>query len=253
MTVEIPNQPDPGPVLVFAPHPDDEVIGCGGVLALHAAQGDRVHVAVVFDGAAGDPTGTWEPEQLVRRRRDEALAGGRALAGTSLGLRYEFWGYPEGHEASEREIDDAAAHMVRAAGETGARTVYAPWAGDEHTDHRLVARALGRALASPDWPASVNFVWGFEVWTPLEPERVLDIGRVIENKRTALACHATQSADFELERGDALTHRALGLGAYRSQHIGRRARYAEAFCGFETQNADVSSPTTHGTADGAAA
>ena len=253
MTVETLNQPDPGSVLVFAPHPDDEVIGCGGTLALHAAHGDRVHVAVVFDGAAGDPTGTWEPELLVRRRRDEALAGGRALAGTSLGFRYEFWGHAEGHEASEREIEDAAARMVRAAAETGARTVYAPWAGDAHTDHRLVARALGRALASPDWPTTVESVWGFEVWTPLDPERVIDIGRVIENKRTALACHATQSADFELERGDALTHRALGLGAYRSQHIGRRARYAEAFCRFEVQKSDTSSFVARGTSDGAVA
>ena len=40
---------------VIAPHPDDEVIGAGGTLALHARQGDRVHVLVAFDGAAALP------------------------------------------------------------------------------------------------------------------------------------------------------------------------------------------------------
>ena len=36
--------PEPGSVLVLAPHPDNEVIGCGGTLCLHTDQGDRVHV-----------------------------------------------------------------------------------------------------------------------------------------------------------------------------------------------------------------
>jgi LmbE family N-acetylglucosaminyl deacetylase len=46
----------PSRVLVFAPHPDDEVLGCGGALALHARRGDHVRVVVVSDGGAGgDP------------------------------------------------------------------------------------------------------------------------------------------------------------------------------------------------------
>ena len=40
-------------VLVLAPHPDDEVLGCGGTILLHAAQGDAVHVVIAFDGLNG--------------------------------------------------------------------------------------------------------------------------------------------------------------------------------------------------------
>src|SRR5436189_2426333 len=44
-------------LLVLAPHPDDEVIGCGGLIALHAREGRQVHVVIVTDGAeAGDAT-----------------------------------------------------------------------------------------------------------------------------------------------------------------------------------------------------
>ena len=47
----------PERVLVIAPHPDDEVFGCGGMLAHHAAQGATVRVLVLTDGAGGAPEG----------------------------------------------------------------------------------------------------------------------------------------------------------------------------------------------------
>src|SRR5205814_8909675 len=37
-------------VLVIAAHPDDEVLGCGGTLALHARAGDEVHAAIACEG-----------------------------------------------------------------------------------------------------------------------------------------------------------------------------------------------------------
>jgi LmbE family N-acetylglucosaminyl deacetylase len=48
----------PRRVLVVAPHPDDEVLGCGGMIAWHAARGDAVAVLELTDGAGGDPKGT---------------------------------------------------------------------------------------------------------------------------------------------------------------------------------------------------
>lgn len=219
--LERPSAPRRGPVVVFAPHPDDEVIGCGGTLALHADQGDAVHVVVVFDGGTGDPTGAWDRTTLARRRRDEAIAGGRALTGTDLGFSYEFWDLSEGHVPTAAELDAAARRMALCLDEKDPATVYAPWYGDGHRDHRSVGRALELALErTPQWTGEA---WGFEVWTPLAPERVLDIGRTIERKKLALACHATQSPSGEL------AHRALGLGAYRSQLLGPGARFAEVF------------------------
>ena len=53
-------------VLVVAPHPDDEVLGCGGVMAAHAARGDDVHVAVVTRGVPE----LYSPE-LVAQAREE--------------------------------------------------------------------------------------------------------------------------------------------------------------------------------------
>ena len=45
--------PEASAVVVFAPHPDDEVFGCGGALALHARAGVSVHVVLLTEGEAG--------------------------------------------------------------------------------------------------------------------------------------------------------------------------------------------------------
>ena len=65
-----------GAVLVFAPHPDDEVIGCGGLMAFHRERGDRVVVVHMTGGEQGDPGGREEGD-LVAVRREESR---RALA-----------------------------------------------------------------------------------------------------------------------------------------------------------------------------
>ena len=73
----------PERVLVIAPHPDDEVLGCGGVLALHAMRGDRVRVVVLTDGAAGGDAEAREAETRA--------------AATVLGLeQVEFLGLEDG-------------------------------------------------------------------------------------------------------------------------------------------------------------
>src|SRR5262245_30184806 len=76
--------PPAGPVLVVAPHPDDETIGCGATLALHARRGDTVHVVVVTDGELGDPRGLFARDDggagsYVELRRDECRRALQAL------------------------------------------------------------------------------------------------------------------------------------------------------------------------------
>ncbi|MCX7176987.1 MAG: PIG-L family deacetylase, partial [Proteobacteria bacterium] len=61
-------------VLVFAPHPDDEVFGCGGTLCLLAAAGADISVVIVSDGALGG-----NAADLVGRRESESLAAAEVL------------------------------------------------------------------------------------------------------------------------------------------------------------------------------
>ena len=65
-------------ILCLAPHPDDEVLGCGGTLALAAARGARVHVAVVFDELQG-----LAPLHVARKVVAGGLGVGRHAAGAA--------------------------------------------------------------------------------------------------------------------------------------------------------------------------
>lgn len=173
-------------VLALAPHPDDEVLGAGGALALHARRGDEVRVLVAFDGRLGLAPGA-DP----RARRDEALA-----AGAELGLtHYEFWDYPEGHEPAPAELAQASERLARQLSEFAPEVVYAPWSEDAHLDHRVLARVGEAALLRARFAGRA---FGYEVWSACPADRVLDVGAAWSAKLAALACHRSQLARTDL-------------------------------------------------------
>jgi len=209
-------RPDAGPVLAIAPHADDDVLGCGGTLALHAEQGDPVHVLIVYDGLKGDAEGRYSPEEYRDRRRAEARA-----AGAHLGLAdYEFWEYPEGHEPAGHELLAAARRLAARITELAPATIYAPWVGEQHIDHHVLARVTRLALVLAKFTGAA---WGYEVWTPLIPTRVVDISALYERKVAALEEHASQ-----LELRDIL-HKGLAISAQRAMYLTPEARHGEGF------------------------
>ncbi len=209
-------RPAPGRVLVFVPHADDDVIGCGGTCALHVEQGDPVRVIVVYSGVEGDPDDRYEPEELTELRKGEARAGGK-----HLGIEdYEFWGYPEGHEPGPAELVAAARRIALAVDAYGPDVIYTPWVGEHHVDHHVAARVVRCGLDLASWEGDA---WGFEVWTPLVPTLIVDITSVYERKVAALREHKTQ-----LEYTDHV-HKALGMHAQRSLYLPAESRYGEAF------------------------
>ena len=90
-----------GPVLLLAPHPDDELLGCGLTCHRHHLQGDPVHVVVAYDGALGNKgsEGTARAE-FVRTRQQETRAACRVLGFDSV----ERWNQHE-HRVSRRALE----------------------------------------------------------------------------------------------------------------------------------------------------
>lgn len=197
-------------VLVLAPHPDDESIGCGGTIARLAHAGVRVTVLLVSDGEAtiGSPDGRIATGR--RRRHEMALACAQLGVGAPVPL-----GLPDGRLAAVSDELTAALQPILRTEQPEA--VFAPWPFERHDDHRAVTRALVAAAAT-DLP-----IYGYEAHTPIPaPTHVFDITATLPHKRAALRAHATAGLAFELEA-------CLGLARWRALVTDAGHGAAEAF------------------------
>lgn len=206
--------PDGGPVLLVAPHPDDETLGAGGTLALLAERGCEVQVLVVTDGRTEDPLGVASGDVVEARRAEtrEALA--------VLGLaRVEFWDEPDGAFRNSDSFSHRLGVLLR---ETSPRLVFLPSPLDYHRDHVAIALAGIRACGHHAPGATVLL---YEIWCPLPATRLVDITAVAGRKREAIGCYRMPLAYRNYLDG------SMGLAAYRGTYLalGNEQRYAEAF------------------------
>lgn len=198
-------------ILLFAPHPDDEIIGCGGFLALKRQEGATVRVIIVSDGAAGLPPGLAD---LPAIRRNESLAGLTMIGVDDV----HFWDYPDGAIPLCGEIIEDYRREVLSFRPS---ILLLPSPGDAHPDHRRVTRGLLGALEGR-WQGELRF---YETTQPAAGvNTVLDITATLDAKLEALAAHASQLAQF-----DYISH-CRNLAGLRGTTVG--CDYGEAFLAF---------------------
>lgn len=198
--------PPEGGVLVLAPHPDDETIGAGGVIARHAARGDAVTVLVATSGEA--TTGGFGDVAAAREAECRAACADLGVTASPVFCRL-----PDGGLAQATDELRAAigSHL------DGVATVYVPSLLDPHPDHR----AANVALAAAEVDA---VVMGYEVWAAAPVDVVIDVAATWEHKARALGRYATALASVDY------VHAIGGLAAYRSASGGLGgAGRAEAF------------------------
>ena len=183
-----------GAVLVVAPHPDDESLGCGGLIALAARAGRTVVAAVLTDGGGSHPLSRRFPHhKLVALRTAEVReAANRLGASVHIACLQARDGDLRSREA------EAAAWLTGLCRTHGVATVLTTWAADPHPDHKAAfhvaftaARACGaRLLAYPIWGLTLpaQAAAGAE-WPCLR----LDISDVLDRKANAIAAHRSQT------------------------------------------------------------
>jgi LmbE family N-acetylglucosaminyl deacetylase len=144
----------PGRVIVVAPHPDDEVLGIGGSLAVLERSGREVLVVAVTDGSASHPgSSLWSEERLRWTRPLESIEALARLHSTAQLLRLEIEdGRVERYETALMHVldpllDDAAA-------------VFCTWSLDGHPDHEACGRAAREAARNAGVPCFEYVVWG---------------------------------------------------------------------------------------------
>ncbi|WP_193227717.1 PIG-L deacetylase family protein [Aureimonas psammosilenae] len=193
-------------ILVVAPHPDDESLGCGGLIWTLAARGAKFFTAFVTDGGASHlHSKTWPRERLAAAREAE---GAEALRRLRIGdaprafLRLPDAGMPvPGSESHATALAEAGAIV----GGFQPDLVLLPWRRDPHRDHRDSWRLFTDALAAKDVrPATLEYaIWLDEIGErqdhprPDEMERLdFAVSEALAPKRDAVRAHVTQVSDL---------------------------------------------------------
>ena len=189
-----------GKTLIVAPHPDDEVLGCGGTIARLADSGQEVHVAVVTRGY--EPA---FPEAMVEQVRAELVEAHKILGVAQC----HFLDLPAAalDTLPGSQLNAAIGGLVR---DIAPETLFLPFLGDIHVDHQLVFIA-GLVAARPRGPEAPRRVYAYETlsetnWAApgltetFAPNVYFDISDTIERKLRAFARFESQVKPFPDER-----------------------------------------------------
>jgi LmbE family N-acetylglucosaminyl deacetylase len=198
-------------VVVVAPHPDDEALGCGGAILGHVRDGDRVVVAFLTSGEGGLEHYPVEKARAIRERE-------AAKAAQILGVAaHVFLRLPDGHFGEDQEAAAGALGEVLAAERPD--LVYAPHENEDHADHAAALDITRRALTG----AASAEVLTYEIWTPLARfERVVDISDEMATKLRAVRTYRSQVQWWRYDLA------IKGLNAYRGAMVAGTT-YAEVF------------------------
>lgn len=209
-------------LLVFAPHPDDEVFGCGGALALAVKAKAAIEVVIVTDGALGEAQASDHGSLAEQRARESGQAA-------------QVIGYPEPQfwqlaDRSLRYNDWLIKRLEQAIIAFAPDLVLAPSYTEVHPDHRAIAQAtlaVAEAFAvkrNEDDEKYIDFDLAFyEVGQPLRPNYLIDIGSVYELKRQAMLCFASQLEQKPYARV------IEALNVYRTYTLDQAHSHAEAY------------------------
>jgi len=184
--------------LVLAPHPDDESLGCGGMIAAACAMGLHPVVLILTDGAASHPNSREFPPDRLRHVREIEAVQATAL----LGLPEQNLHFLHQPDTRLPRAGPAFAALVAQITAIGRRQdcgmIVGPWAGDPHCDHEAAAIIAAAVAAKTGWPLCSYPVWGWlragdDIFDETRNHGWrLDITAHQDAKQRAIAAHVSQ-------------------------------------------------------------
>jgi len=204
--------PEAKRVLILAPHPDDEAIGCGGTIALYALQGADIRLIVISDGK--ELISDISKRTLMEIRKREAIQASKVLG---IG-EVQFWDFPDGKlDAFTTEIWSKVDAFTR---EFLPDIVFAPSPLDHHKDHIAVA---GIALKFLEERHNARIAF-YEVYQPIRFNLLINISETMPLKEKAMTLYKQS-----LQNNPELYCEAVkGLARFRML-FAQEAGYFEAF------------------------
>jgi LmbE family N-acetylglucosaminyl deacetylase len=207
-------------ILVVAAHPDDEVLGCGGTIAKHSRQGDKIHVLILAEGA------TSRDLQRSRKSRQSdlsSLAEAAQQANQVLGASLSLYDFPD-NRMDSCDLLNIIKVVEKAIDEHHPEIVYTHHSGDLNIDHRRIHEAVLTATR-PLPSSSVKTLLFFEIPSSTEwqaptpalnfvPNWFVDISDTLNLKLKALEFYESEIRPWPHPRSlTAVDHLAHWRGA----------------------------------------
>lgn len=187
--------------MVFSPHPDDEILGCGGTICQRTRAGAELALVLLTDGSQSHPK-LLDPPKMAILRRQEAC-----LAAAAVGVAAEntlFLGYPD---QSLRECEqDAIISVGDILRRRRPQDVFVPSRHEMPSDHQAANRIVRAAVRNLGYPVAIYefpvWLWSLWPWVPAQPStsrlhcsglrHVISVVDALSQKRQALSKYATQ-------------------------------------------------------------
>ena len=195
-----------GSTVVIAPHPDDEALGCGGLLALLQQAGQPLAAVLVSDGTMSHPNSALFSAPARRAVREAEFRHALSILGAGA-VEPLLLGLPDSRVPStnsEADFAEAVERLREFLQRQQAATVLVPWRRDPHPDHRATALLVQAALAGLAHPPRrlEYMVWAWEraspadLPTPADAVRGfrVDVSAGVAQKARAIAVHRSQVA-----------------------------------------------------------
>lgn len=205
----------PSKVLVVAAHPDDEVLGCGALMAKLAAAGSEVHVLILGEGK----TSRGEGQEAIEELHAEIKEAHRILGVTQTHIQ----NFPDNAFDSVPLIDIVKA-VEEVKSQVQPEVIYTHYQGDLNIDHQLTCRAVLTATR-PMAGEGVKAIYSFEILSSTEwnfplsfsPDTFVDIEDSLQKKVEAMAAYKSELRDYPHPRSlegikIQAQHRGLNVG-----------------------------------------
>lgn len=187
-------------ILVLAPHPDDETLGCGGIISYFKSINIKVHVVLFTNGEKGG-----RQKNIADIRRAEFIE-----ACNIIGVDYMYFlNYVDGElstkkECLEAEIEKMVSHIQP-------HFIFSPYILDASNDHSIVTEVTKKVVKNK------ISLFMYEVWTPiLYPDFYIDITHFYSNKNEAIRCYKSQEKIYQLSaKAEAISRMRSVLSMHR--------------------------------------
>ena len=169
-------------IIVFASHPDDETIGCGGAIARYSSEGKKI-VTVIF--SSGEKSSPWLNKEYLTETRKEEIKKISKLLGTKQTVFLGMQDMKLMEEIENPKVKKAVINLIK---HFKPSTIFVHSKYDAHKDHKAVNKVVFEALDEIDKKKKIK-VYVFEVWNVLNentPRIYVDVSKTFSRKIQAM-------------------------------------------------------------------